>query len=129
VDEIADIVRTFFAAFATGPDCAARLDALPELFLPEAVIFRGGAEPVVYGLRSFIEPRRALLTGGSLTSFREWEVSGRTEVAGDIAHHLCSYAKEGVQDGVAFTGSGTKSLQLVRMPAGWRISAVAWHDF
>ncbi|WP_306204054.1 nuclear transport factor 2 family protein [Actinoplanes sp. RD1] len=123
---IQPLIDTFFAAFTTGPDCAARLDALPDLFLPEAVIVGPGA--VADSVASFLAPRRALLTGGGLTSFREWEVAGTTTVAGDIAHHRCTYAKEGVRDGAPFTGSGTKMLQLVRTPQGWRIAALAWHD-
>ena len=126
---IAGIVRTFFAAFTSGPDSAARLDALREAFLPEAVIVRTcGAEPAVYGVDSFIAPRQALLSGGTLVDFREWELSGHTEVFGDIAQHFCSYAKAGVQDGTPFTARGMKTLQFIRTSAGWRISAAAWDD-
>ena len=126
---IADIVRAFFAAFTSGPDSAARLDALRQAFLPEAVIVRAcGGEPAVYGVDSFIAPRQALLSGGALVDFREWELSGRTELFGDIAQHLCSYAKSGVQDGTPFSARGMKTLQFVRTSAGWRISAAAWDD-
>lgn len=122
------MVRAFFAAFTSGPNCAARLDALPEMFLPEAVVVRTCGAPVVYDVDGFIAPRRALLTGGGLTDFREWQVSSRTDVSGDIAQHFCSYAKSGVQDGTPFTCEGVKVLQFVRTSAGWRISAVAWDD-
>jgi hypothetical protein len=127
--EIAGIVGAFFAAFTSGPDVAARLDALRAAFLPEAVIVRTcGGDPTVYDVDGFIAPRQILLSGGALTDFREWELSGHTEVFGDIAHHFCSYAKAGVQDGTPFTARGMKTLQLVRTPAGWRISAAAWDD-
>ncbi|AGL15497.1 DUF4440 domain-containing protein [Actinoplanes sp. N902-109] len=126
---IAELVHTFFGAFASGADCAARLAALPEMFLPGAVIVRtGGGEPIVYDVDGFLAPRRELLTGGTLTGFSEWEVAGRTEVYGDIAHRFCEYAKSGVQEGKPFTGRGGKTLQFVRTAAGWRISAVAWSD-
>ena len=126
---IADIVRTFFSAFVSGEQSGARLDALRAVFLPEAVIVRTcGGEPVVYGVDSFIAPRQALLSGGTLTGFREWELSGRTEIFGDIAQHFAGYAKAGVQEGTPFTGRGMKTLQFVRTAAGWRISAVAWDD-
>ncbi|HEY2043105.1 MAG TPA: hypothetical protein VGH11_10555 [Jatrophihabitans sp.] len=126
---IASVVATFFAAFTSGPDCTTRLDALRSVFLPGAVIVRTcGGGPAVYGVESFIAPRQALLSGGSLVDFREWEVSGRTEVFGDIAQHFCSYAKAGVQDGTPFTDRGMKTLQFVRTAAGWRISAAAWDD-
>ncbi|MEO7260165.1 MAG: DUF4440 domain-containing protein [Jatrophihabitantaceae bacterium] len=128
-DVIAGIVRTFFAAFSSGPDSAARLEELRAVFLPEAVIVRTcGGEPAVYDLDSFIAPRQALLSGGALVDFSEWELRGHTEIFGDIAQHFGSYAKAGVQDGTPFTGRGMKTLQFVRTSAGWRISAAAWDD-
>jgi hypothetical protein len=126
---IADLVRTFFAAFTSGPHSTARLDALRGAFLPEAVIVKTcGGEPTVYDVDGFIAPRQALLAGGTLLDFSEWELSGRTEVFGDIAQHFCGYAKKWVQDGTPFTGRGMKTLQFVRTSAGWRISAAAWDD-
>ena len=83
---------------------------------------------MAYDVESFIAPRQALLSGGSLVDFQEWELSGRTEVFGDIAQRFCSYAKAGVQDGIPFTARGMKTLQFVRTSAGWRISAAAWDD-
>jgi hypothetical protein len=126
---IADIVRTFFAAFTSGPGSVDRLDALRSVFLHDAVIVRtGGGGPAVSGVDGFINPRQALLSGGTLVDFSEWELRGHTEVFGDIAQHFGSYAKAGVLDGRPFTGRGMKTLQFVRTPDGWRISAAAWDD-
>jgi hypothetical protein len=128
-EAIAALVRAFFAAFASGPESPARLDALRAAFLPQATIVRTcGGEPAVYDVDGFIAPRQALLSGGRLVDFREWEVSGRTEMFGDIAQRFCGYAKAGVQDGVPFTGRGMKTLQFIRTLGGWRISAAAWDD-
>ena len=132
MDDTADIARlvdTFFAAFTSGPDAPARLDALRSAFLPQAVIVRTcGGEPTVYDLDSFIRPRAALLSGGTLTDFREWPLTGRTDVFGDVAQHVGGYAKAGVRDGVRFDARGMKTLQFVRTRDGWRISAAAWDD-
>ena len=125
---IAELVRTFFAAFTSGPDSGARLDALREILLPEAVIVRTCGDPVPYDVAGFIAPRRQLLSGGALVDFREWELSGSTLLFGDVAAHFCSYAKSGTLDGAPFTGRGMKALQFVRTRDGWRISAVAWDD-
>jgi hypothetical protein len=125
---VSELVRAFLAAFTSGPDCAARLDALRELFLPEAVIVRTCGEPVVYGVAEFIAPRKELLTSSRLVDFREWELSGQIELFGDIAQYFGSYAKAGIQDGTPFTGRGMKTMQFVRTERGWRISAVAWDD-
>jgi hypothetical protein len=128
-EEVAGVVRAFFAAFTSGPDSPTRLAALRSLFLPEAVIVRTcGPEPAAYGVDAFIAPRAALLSGGSLVDFREWEEGGRIDLFGDVAHWFGTYAKEGVLDGEPFTGRGAKSVQLVRESDGWRISAVAWDD-
>ena len=128
-EAIAGLVRTFFDAFTSGPDSPARLDRLRTLFLPEAVIVATcGGEPRVYGVDSFIAPRQALLSGGTLVDFHEWELRGHPEIFGDIAQHFASYGKAGVQDGMPFTARGMKTMQLVRTSAGWRISAVAWDD-
>ena len=100
LEAIADVARTFFGAFVSGPDCAAGLERLREVLLPEAVIIRtGGDQPAIYGVDAFIAPRQAQLSGGTLVEFSEWELSGRTDLFGDIAHRFCSYAKTGVQDG------------------------------
>jgi hypothetical protein len=127
--EIDAVVATFFAAFTSGPDLDARLDALRGVFLPQALVVRTcGSEALPYDVEAFLAPRRALLLGGAVQEFREWEVAGRTELYGDIAQRWCSYAKAWLEDGARRTGSGVKTIQLVRTTSGWRISAVAWDD-
>lgn len=122
------VVRTFFAAFTSGPDLELRLDGLRDLLLPEAMIVRTCGVPMSYDVEGFIEPRRELLTSGRVTDFREWELAGSTQLCGDVAHHWCTYAKKWVEDGERRTGAGAKSIQLVRTRTGWQISAVAWDD-
>ncbi|UIJ35834.1 nuclear transport factor 2 family protein [Allobranchiibius sp. GilTou73] len=129
LEAIDEIVRVYFDAFTSGPDVVTRLARMRTFLLPEAVIVRTcGMTPAVYDVEGFIAPRRELLTSGALVDFREWEVSGRTEIFGDIAQRWSTYAKAGVQQGVPFTGRGAKTLQFVRTPDGWRISAAAWDD-
>ncbi|KQY54404.1 hypothetical protein [Nocardioides sp. Root140] len=129
VTEVEDVVDQFLAAFTSGPECVARLDAVGELFLPHATIVTLRAEgPHEDDVESFIVPRLALLTEGALEDFREWRVEGSTEVRGDVAHWFGRYAKQGRQSGQRFEGGGTKSVQLVRVSGRWRISAVAWQD-
>jgi hypothetical protein len=98
-------------------------------FADGAVIARAcGTEPVLMDVDAFIEPRRRLLGNGTLVDFHETELSSRTDVFGDIAQRLSTYAKSGVQDGHPISGRGTKTMQLLRTSTGWRISAVAWDD-
>ncbi len=126
---IGRIVEAFFAAFTSGPHSAARLEGLRALFHPAAVVARTcGLEPLVMRVDDFIAPRARLLASGELVDFREWELRGRTQVFGDLAVYVGSYAKAGVQDGLPFEGRGLKSMHLVRTAEGWLISAAAWDD-
>jgi hypothetical protein len=126
---IAEIGTVFFAAFTSGSDLAERIDALRDVLLPQALIIRAGVgAPAIYDVDGFIEPRRALLSGGTLVDFSEWEVAGETEVFADIAQHTCRYAKSGIQEGVPFTAQGVKMFQFVRTLVGWRISSASWAD-
>lgn len=128
-DDIDRLVRTFFEAFATGEGCDERLDALPGLFAPGAVVVRVlDGTSTTYDVAGFVGPRRELLTSGALTAFREWETSSRTELYGDIAHRWSGYAKEWSEGGTQRTGEGTKSLQLLRARGTWLISSLIWAD-
>ncbi len=137
-DEAADrtaieaVITAFFAAFTSDGDTSADPDRwarLKDLFLPEAVVVRTcGLTPAVYDVEGFIAPRRALLTDGGLTDFREWVLTGRLDLFGDIAAWFGGYAKAGVQHGEPVRGRGMKSVQLVRTDGGWRIGAAAWDD-
>ncbi|MDQ6526060.1 DUF4440 domain-containing protein [Nocardioides sp. LHD-245] len=126
---VRSVVDRFFAAFVSGAHAEERAADLRAVLLPEAVLVGlAGGEPATYDVESFIAPRVALLGGGTLDEFREWVLDARIDRFGDIAQVWCTYAKSWRQDGAAATGGGTKSLQLVRTVAGWRISAVVWDD-
>ena len=127
--DILALVRTFFAAFTSGEGVADRLADLRAVMLPTAVVVRTcGQSPVAYGVESFIAPREVLLSDGSLTGFSEQATHGRVDVFGDSAHWFGRYTKDGLLHGEPYPGAGMKSMQCVRTPDGWRISAAAWDD-
>ncbi|MDF2989760.1 MAG: acetyltransferase [Microbacterium sp.] len=127
--EIESLIRCFFDAFRSDPGVDDRMVALRAAMLPGARIVRtGGAEPMAYDIDSFLEPRRVLLTDGTLTGFREEAQSGRLDLFGDMANWFGRYSKQGIRDGKSFDGGGMKSMQFVRTAAGWRISASVWDD-
>lgn len=126
---IDELTAAFFDAFTNGGAKAPNVGALHGMFLPEAVIVKNvGASPVVYTVEGFIEPRRAVLTDGSLTEFREWETSASTEIFGNIAQRFSRYAKSWIQDGRQCSGGGAKSVHFVRTAAGWKIASLVWDD-
>ncbi|MFI5639765.1 DUF4440 domain-containing protein [Streptomyces goshikiensis] len=126
--EIDAVTAEFFGAFDNRGGRAADLDRIRRLLLPGGVIVKTGPEFAAYTVDEFIEPRRRLLSGGRMVEFSEWETSERTDIAGDIASRFGEYRKSGILDGEAFEGGGTKTIQFVRTPEGWRIAAFAWYD-
>ncbi|MCL6674360.1 nuclear transport factor 2 family protein [Streptomyces panaciradicis] len=126
--EIDAVTAEFFGAFDNRGGKAADVARIRRLVLPSGVIVKTGPEFTVYTVDGFIEPRQRLLADGRLVEFSEWEVSERTEIAGDIASRFGEYRKSGILDGEPFEGGGTKTIQFVRTSDRWRISAVAWYD-
>lgn len=105
------------------------IDVLYELFLPTASIVKAvGGVLEAMDVRTFVEPRRALLTGGTIENFREYETSAKTEIFGSIAQRFSHYEKTWVASGVERRGSGAKSIQFVQTRAGWKIAALVWDD-
>ncbi|MFE9929260.1 DUF4440 domain-containing protein [Streptomyces sp. NPDC005533] len=126
--EIDVVTAEFFGAFDNRGGQAADVGRIRRLMLPGAVIVKTGPDFTPYTVDEFIEPRLLLLSGGRLAEFSEWETSERTEIAGDIASRFGEYRKSGILDGEPFEGGGTKTMQFVRTPEGWRIAAFSWYD-
>ncbi|MFB7786371.1 DUF4440 domain-containing protein [Streptomyces vinaceus] len=126
--EIDALTAEFFGAFDNRGGKTADVGRIRRLLLPGAVIVKTGPELTVYTVEEFIEPRQRLLNDGRLVGFCEWETSERTDIAGDIASRFGAYSKSGILDGEPFEGGGTKTIQFVRTPEGWRIAAFSWYD-
>jgi hypothetical protein len=117
-DAIDELTRAFFGSLSNVGG------VVPNLI----VIKNIDALPVVYDVKGFIEPRRALLTDGSLVDFSEEEPSERTDIFANIAQRFSCYKKSWSAHGVSFSGSGTNSFQFVRTSTGWKIVSVVWDD-
>lgn len=129
VTAIDEIVRLFFAAFdnrgANRPDC----DDLRALFVDGAVVVKvtaGSTQAMT--VEAFIAPRQALLNGGALTDFHEWEEQATTSIFGGIACRRCTYRKSGTMNGSPFEGAGMKVISFALSNGRWRIASVLWQD-
>ncbi|MDX6758776.1 DUF4440 domain-containing protein [Streptomyces sp. F8] len=126
--EIDMVTAEFFGSFDNRGGKPADVARIRRLALPGAVIVMTGPRFTAYTVDEFIAPREELLADGRLVEFAEWETSERTEIAGDIASRFGAYRKAGILDGEPFEGGGTKTIQFVRTPQGWRIAAFSWYD-
>ena len=130
-DELAidELTARFFTTFTNRGGVIPDFDRFDELFIPEATLIKNvGGTPVVYDVASFLEPRKTILTDGTVREFSEYETSAQTHAYGNIAQRLSRYEKSWIASGVRVEGRGAKVTQFVRTPQGWKISSVAWDD-
>ena len=128
-DEIRDLFTAFLAAVTFAEGTRPDYERIRALFIERGLLVRNsGAAPEVTSVDEFIAPRQATVDAGELTDFEETELTGETEIFGNVAHRLSGYAKRGTLNGAAFAARGVITTQFVRTPEGWRISAMAWDD-
>lgn len=122
------LVKNFFGIFNNNnrqPDW----QQLNDLCLAETTIIKMNAQKgSVYNLDTFIEPRKKILSDGTLTAFEETEISESTTISGNIAQRFSRYQKSGYLNGNHFKEFGNKSFQFIKTEMGWRISSLVWED-
>ncbi len=128
-DEIDTLILDFFSAFDNRGGRVPQQTEMVSLFASKAVVAKhqsGTCE--LYTPTEFAAPRVALLSGGALVEFHEWEETSSTELAGDIAARNSRYAKSGLYNGAPYDGAGTKFFQLAKFHTRWQIVALTWID-
>lgn len=127
--EIDRLTNQFFNVFDNTNNNIPRLDDLKRIFIKEGMIINNSnGEPLIYDLDSFIKPRREILSDGTLTDFREGEVSHKTSIYGNIAQRLSLYEKSGKLNGEFFKSEGMKTIQFIKVGDNWKMSSVVWSD-
>ena len=123
------LTASFFSVFTNSNQQKANFDVINDLCLPEAIVIKKSElKEEIYNLYSFIEPRKKILTDGTLIDFEEKEIEEETKIIGGIAQRYSKYQKSGYLSGVHFRQSGNKLFQFIKTSMGWRINAVVWED-
>ncbi len=126
---IDDLIQKFFAIFDNKNNHQHDWDLIYRICIPETTIIRkNGFGQTVYDLKNFIEPRKIILSDGTLTEFEEFEIEEQTIINTNIAQRRSRYQKNGYLENQFFSELGTKFFNLVRTEKGWKISAVLWED-
>ena len=127
--ELKRLTSEFFAAVSFEAGKRPSYERIHGLFVAGGLLIKNsGSAPEISTVHQFIEPRQASVESGELTQFSEVEISGVTQVFGNVAHRFSAYAKSGALKSAVFRARGMVSTQFVLTPAGWRISAMAWDD-
>lgn len=127
--ELDSLATQFFRAVSFEAGETPPYDNIHALFIASGLLIKNTAStPEISTVPEFIAPRQAMVNSGTLTRFREWELSQTTQVFGNIAHRYSAYAKEGAMNDAGFEARGVISTQFVKTPEGWKMSAMAWDD-
>jgi len=125
---ISEITRHFFDSFTNKESSTPKLDTLKSICIPEVRIVNINGSGVNYNLNSFVEPRKKILTDGTLVEFEEKEVYEKTNIIQNIAHRHSKYEKSGILNGKKFKQTGHKLFQFIKTNQDWKIKSVIWED-
>ncbi|MBI3235396.1 MAG: GNAT family N-acetyltransferase [Bacteroidetes bacterium] len=126
---INQVTKTFFNLFTNSNQKKIELERINDICLPQTIIIKKETnKEEVYHIDTFINPRKKILTDGTLTEFEEYEVFNETKIIQNIAHRFSIYKKKGFYNGEYFEAKGTKFFQYIKTSNGWRINAVIWED-
>jgi len=127
--EINYLTKQFFNLFNNTDHKIPDWTIVQNLCIPEIIIIKKtGLTEIIYNLTNFIEPRKTILSDGTLTNFQEQELHEVTQIIGHIAHRQSRYQKSGNFSGKSFTETGTKLFQFIKTINGWRINSLVWED-
>jgi len=126
---IDQLTTSFFSIFDNTNQQKPDWNSIHTLCLPETIIIKKNKDTEeIYNLTTFIEPRKKILSDGTLTDFEEYELNEETTIVGNIAQRFSKFQKKGYHNGAAFKGNGNKFLQYIKTNNGWKINAVIWED-
>ena len=127
--EVDNLVKVFFSIFNNTEQKQPDWTIIYRICIPETIIIKKiGVGEAVYHLESFIEPRKKILTDGTLTNFEETETKEETKIIGGIAQRFSKYQKSGYLNGVYFKEYGNKFFQFIKTGNGWKINSLIWED-
>jgi hypothetical protein len=125
---IDNLVKIFFGIFTNTNQQQPDWTIINTVCIPEAIIIKKTDTEEVYTLDSFIEPRRKILTDGTLTNFEESETGEEILIIGNIAQRFSKYQKSGYLNGKYFKEHGNKFFQFIKTKKGWKITSLVWED-
>lgn len=126
---IDQLTKSFFNIFTNINKQQPNWSTIHTICLPETIIIKKNSiEEEVYNLNTFIEPRKKILSDGTLTEFEEYEIFEETKILDNIAQRYSKFQKNGYFKNAYFKEQGNKLFQYVKTNNGWKISSVIWED-
>lgn len=126
---INQLTKSFYKLFTNTRNQQADWKLIYELCINEVLIIKKiELREEIYTLQSFIEPRKKILSDGTLNEFEEKETKHQTHIIGNIAQRWSTYSKKGYLKKVYFEEKGNKLFQFIKTKNGWKICSLVWED-
>ena len=126
---INQITKDFFNLFTNTKQKKLELEKINDICFPETIIIKKDKDKQeIFNIETFINPRKKILSDGTITEFEEYEIIGETKIVNNLAQRFSKYQKKGYLNGEYFEGNGTKFFQYTKTTTGWKINSVIWED-
>lgn len=126
---IDQLTKSFFNIFTNINNQQPNWNIIHTICLPETIIIKKSSnEEEIYSLNAFIEPRKKILSDGTLTEFEEYEIFEETKILDNIAQRYSKFQKNGYFNQTYFKEQGNKLFQYIKTNNVWKISSVIWED-
>lgn len=103
-----------------------RYNNIKDYFIPQAQLINFITDTAqILNIDEFVKAYKGYVESDSIHSFIEQEVYGRTDQFGKIAQRISTY-KTYVNSLDIVKERGVNSFQLIKTPAGWRVSGIIW---
>ncbi len=120
------VVEKTYAGFSVENGKLPDFIQLKSYFMPEARLgFVKNDTLILRPIDEYLAGMKAGLEAGNITRLKEWEIKGRTEHFGDIAHRISTYGVY-VNTTDSLAERGIISYQLVKTNGEWRVLSMIW---
>lgn len=128
VQSIDGLVRAFYEVVSVKPNEARQWDRDRTLYVPWVRFIANSLTPEgkpqinIWNHQQFVESMEPLMKNG----FKEWEISRKTRIYGNIAHIDSAYEGEYTENNKTEKFRGVNSLEAYFDGSRWWISSVMW---
>jgi hypothetical protein len=126
--EIDELTETLYSCISFRQGERPNLERLKSLFIKEGMLINNNDDPLIFTIDQFVDAIDYQLSAGSLKSFSEREVAGKTEIFGKIANRFSTYEARFDPDDAEPLSIGINSIQLIKVGGSWLVSSIAWND-
>jgi hypothetical protein len=121
------VVHEAYAAISFSKGDTPNYEHIKSYFIPKAQVIDNSADSAqVASIGQFIYLYRSHVEADTVYAYSEKETFGKTEQFGKIAERISTYTATTNSKKANSTETGVNSFQLIKTPAGWKISSIIW---